>query len=757
MIFNIQYTSNIQLVNISGFRQVPTHQSDEYHFDYSFPEKSETFLGSHKLYDFLQRFSSEIEGLMLKQHQMNLLFSLCGQLVCEIKDANNHLMNDTNGLNPVQVVDLTADFACNELKKVQNSYKRNQLYISNDLYVPPQEKAVGTRWEFIRDRSGEAIPQIVQCTFQYISILETLQSLFKQEEFKSIYFVQNSLSHCQNSCVDGEYKNFCCGEVYKNTDLFQKNENCLQLQIATDDFEICNPLQSKAGIHKVCAVYFTIRNMPNKYLSKLKNIYLICLCTSDDLKSEQTDFNNLWSMISNEIKILENVGINIGNNINIKGTLAYLSFDNLGANVSLGLAEGFNTAYYCRICEAPKHECSHMCKENALVIRNKINYAQQLNIIASSEKVNYDETKGIKRYCALNDLKYFHIMNNISVDIMHDLNEGVMLFLMREFFNYCLKSKIFKEKELKKLINAHDYGYLCSKDKPSSKFNVVKKNLSQNAIQSKCLFVHLPYIFHDYENHPALGNKWICVQSLLRISQIVYSEKITESDLTRLEIDVETHLKTFKQEFNVDLIPKQHFMVHYSRVIRQMGPLAHMSMMRFESKHKYFKNIVRNGSNFANINKTMAVTHQQFQFRQSNTYQDILRNGRLLETDQELLDNMKVLLNEFFCDGTIYHSLRWFRCNNYLYKNGLIISYQSNLYEIYEILYVDDEYHFLCIDLKASEFNELLNSLKLVTSDSGTYSLIHFKDLVYKSSYEKKRNNGADYIMATNLELQHFC
>lgn len=697
--------------------------------------------------------------MMLQQNQMDLVFSLCSELICGLKDVNTRLIDDENGLNSTQVLDLTTDFVCNEFKKVKNSYRRNKLYASDELYVPPQEKAVGTRWELIRDSSNQAIPRIIQCTFQYVSILDTLRSLFKKDEFKSIYLKKNSLSQSdsRHSCVEGVYEDFCCGQICKNSEFYQSNENCLQLQIATDDFEICNPLQSRAGIYKDCGVYFTIRNMPSKYLSKLKNIYLICLCTADDLKSKQTDFNNLWSMIAHEIKILEKIGINIDNgNTNIKGTLALLSFDNLGANVSLGLAEGYNAAYYCRICEASRYECWNMTKENETIIRNKTTYSQQLEIIASPEKVNYDESKGIKRYCALNDLDYFHTMENISVDIMHDLNEGVMPLLMKELFSHCLKSKIFNEKKMKELITTYDFGYLSSKDKPSSNFNLDKKNLGQNATQSKCLFVHIPYILSAYRNHPSLENKWICVQSLLRISQIVYSGKIAESDLEQLDKEVETNLTTFKQLFNSNLIPKQHIMLHYSRVIRLMGPLVHMDMARFESKHKYFKNIARDTNNFVNINKTMAVAHQQFQCRQGNTYEDIIKNGRLLQTEEDFANDHKEILDEFFCEGTVYHSLKWFRCNNYQYKKGLIISYLSNLYEIHTILYVEKEHYLLCINMNARGFNEYLNSLKIIQSDPKIYSLISFKDIVLKTAYEKKRYNGEEYIMATTLELRSF-
>lgn len=73
---------------------------------------------------------------MLKRCQMDAVFRLCSQLACEIKDANTRLIDDNNGLDPVHVVDLTTDLVCNELGQVKTNYKRNQLYASDQLYVP---------------------------------------------------------------------------------------------------------------------------------------------------------------------------------------------------------------------------------------------------------------------------------------------------------------------------------------------------------------------------------------------------------------------------------------------------------------------------------------------------------------------------------------------------------------------------------------------------------------------------------------------
>lgn len=152
------------------------------------------------------------------------------------------------------------------------------------------------------------------------------------------------------------YSRFCCGATYKDNNLFSRYPNSIQLQIYNDDFELCNPLGSKATLYKMCAVYFTILNIPSRYRSRLVNtdtsINLVCLVNTDDLKTEYTDFNDVWRLIVHEVKQLES-GIEI-NGSKMYGTIATLSYDNLGANMSLGFVESFNATHSCRFCVIDK-------------------------------------------------------------------------------------------------------------------------------------------------------------------------------------------------------------------------------------------------------------------------------------------------------------------------------------------------------------------------------------------------------------------
>lgn len=199
---------------------------------------------------------------------------------------------------------------------------------------------------------GIAVPRVIQSKMQYVSILDAIRTLFLRDDFAKEYLNKKR----DHLCTDGVYVDFCCGSRYKNTEFYKKNEYCLQIQIATDDFEVCSPLQSKAGIYKICPIYFIIRNLPLKYLSRLDNIYLAAICYSGDLKTEQCDFNSIWKFVYDDIKVLETTGIDIfipyiKSNVNVKGSISFLTFDNLGAHMSLGFAGGFKCAYNCRFCE----------------------------------------------------------------------------------------------------------------------------------------------------------------------------------------------------------------------------------------------------------------------------------------------------------------------------------------------------------------------------------------------------------------------
>lgn len=91
--------------------------------------------------------------------------------------------------------------------------------------------------------------------------------------------------------------------MYKNNFLFQNNNNAIQLQLFFHEFEVCNPLGSKMGVHKIEAFYLVINNLPFYINLSLENIHLLALCYNLDIK--QFGLNPVLHKIVNNIKILE--------------------------------------------------------------------------------------------------------------------------------------------------------------------------------------------------------------------------------------------------------------------------------------------------------------------------------------------------------------------------------------------------------------------------------------------------------------------
>lgn len=345
--------------------------------------------------EFLDSYLIEMNKLTMKHADKDKMFKLCCKIVEDIGQLNKELLQQDNGMAPLHVVEATTTFFSSEIASFSSRHNREKKVAKNPFYVPPQQTAVGTRIELIYDKEEQLEkPHLIQPTLQRVSIISTLQAFFNRPENLQLYLN----FQVENRCVENIYKSFCCGQVFKSEEFFRLNPNAIQLQLAFDDVEICDPLASKSNLHKVSAVYLVIRNIPHRFNSKLNNIFLVCLCNVDDLKTKKTDINNIWEIIVDEIKFLEESGIRLSNGDVLKGTLVSIAADNLAANLALCLSESFRSHYFCRICTLNTNECQKTFTDDLQKYRNKSHYKQMLEIINNSENVDLKETYGIKRY-----------------------------------------------------------------------------------------------------------------------------------------------------------------------------------------------------------------------------------------------------------------------------------------------------------------------------------------------------------------------
>lgn len=336
-------------------------------------------------------FLNELNNIKMKHEDKDNIFRILSTVTKQTCKLSSRLIKENNCMSSLHAVNAASDYICGEIETFKSRFKRRKRMESNPLYVEPSEKAVGVRVEMIFDKSmGLERPHLIQSSLQYITLIDTLKSFFANPENRRIYFEYQK----DHSCDENFFGCFRCGDLFKNSTFFRENPDAIQLQIATDDFEICNALGSKSNIHKVTAVYMTIKNLCSKYLSRLQNIYLIALCNVDDLKTKTTDFNNILELIVSEAKYLEETGIKFDDGQQLKGTIINLMADNMGFNLDLSLG-GHSAAYYCRICELPKETCQQATTEIISAYRSNESYQRQLNAIKDSDrKCNLKDTHG---------------------------------------------------------------------------------------------------------------------------------------------------------------------------------------------------------------------------------------------------------------------------------------------------------------------------------------------------------------------------
>ena len=82
---------------------------------------------------------------------------------------------------------------------------------------------------------------------------------------------------------------------------------------------------------------------------------------------------------------------------------------------------------------------------------------------------------------------------------------------------------------------------------------------------------------------------------------------------------------------------KHHYLLHYVELIIHFGPLIHLWILRFESKHTFFRRCARRLHNFKNICKTVAERHQLFQAYLSAG--EIFQSSVLLDKEKTFYSN----------------------------------------------------------------------------------------------------------------------
>lgn len=623
----------------------------------------------------------------------------------EISNAHRFAINGTNFQN-IDLFKLAHDSVTGCLR---SQYCRNLYYKQNFSYVAPVCISLG------RNDNHE------MCDYYYVPILETLKMLLRNKFVKEQWCAKRKLS---NNC----FSDIMDGKVFTDNSFFSENENALQLIIFQDAFEICNPIGTSRKKHKLVGMYMTLGNIFPYNRSKVDHIQLVALCHEKHIS--HFGFSKVFEKLLNDIKILESNGIEI-DSTHVLGSVIVVAGDNLGNHQIGCFCENFNNSiYFCRFCYITRNDF----KKGSVVLGNVRTPDSYKNDVRTS----YTNTnaRGVIKDSFLNELKYFHVANpGLAPCIAHDFYEGILPNDLIFIINYWVKQKYISFSLLNSRLNNVSFAHrLCNVKMPL----ISKKKICGNAVQNMKLLQILPFAIFDKIDY--LDPVWAMFLCLREISNILLAVKLSIGQVAKLNSLIHEYFD-FRQSLFPDrtLKPKHHFVMHYPSLIQQFGPLRHVWTLRFESKHSYFKNIVRHTGNFKNVAKTLSEKHQLLQalrFSEGTFFSDKIIADQAVVYQSENYSNFISHMISAYCpfkdpifiaessviNGTTYKKSMFIPCYknifgiyilcelNYLiinneYAECFIIGQKREIFlnvdsGLYETKNISKENDFICINLR---------------------------------------------------------
>ena len=160
-----------------------------------------------------------------------------------------------------------------------------------------------------------------------------------------------------------------------------------------------------------------------------------------------------------------------GVQIVVKFPLVLILKYNLGLNGILGFIESFKANYFCRKCKVHTDESLRLTIESDFLLRTPKNYE-------AGVKTNKVSDTGVKEPCVFHEVNGFHVTQNVTVDIIHDLLEGVCMYDMKEIiFVFIFGRKYFTLQSLNLRIEHMNFGPTENSNKPP--------NISLDRLKSK--------------------------------------------------------------------------------------------------------------------------------------------------------------------------------------------------------------------------------------------------------------------------------
>lgn len=569
-------------------------------------------------------------------------------------------------------------------------------------------------------------------------VLMPLEFQFKKLFEKNDY-LDDVLKHMKHIEESKKYENFIQGKLWKQKKILYPGKTLIPYFLYGDDFGINNPLGSKSNRHSMCHFYYSFPCIPEKS-SKLSNVFLAYSIKSSDIKNHG---NNSLEHFVNALKKLEISGVNIKTKNgykNIKFVMGLLLGDNLGLNVTLGFSKSFSANYYCRFCLSKKSECQKEFNENKCILRNRINYKESIDRGTMREI-------GISSICIFNNIPSFHCTENFSVDIMHDVFEGICHHVLSNSILYFLKTmKFFTFEVLNKRLKTFRYD---QHDKGNEKLSISiqeleNHKLKMSAKQMLSFCQYFTVLIGEYI--PNGDSVWLFILKFFELIEDMLCYQVTDALIEQIRSKIEYLNRRYQILFKCHLTPKFHFLLHYTTVIKQSGPLRNLWCFKYEGKHKEFKIYSHVITSRKNIAKSFSFK-QQTAFAnfllEDEKLKDISFKSELLDLDvkRKISNKINISVDDFsiFLEANIW---------GYNYDSKKIIAKFTTDFELFQIKFIITticKQIILCCNKIFAEFNTHYSAFEF-RKISKQYSYINIIDIVGPPINQIKTSHGKEFI-----------
>lgn len=556
-----------------------------------------------------------------------------------------------------------------EFDNVLTEHKALRHFDNFNVLIKPQSIEVDAS---LKSRFVNGRRQVVVCNTE-IQVIPIKSVLKKFLELPNV--LTSILSHLEYCKKSEPIISAVQGDVWKNIEQKFPEKIVLPIIVYFDDLEINNALGSHRNVHKLGAVYFSIACLPFEYSSMLENIFLAQLHNSLDHKSAGN--KKIFCNLINQITELEKDGLIFdinGQQQTIYFALLTIIGDNLGVNYITDFTTSFNSKHWCRICFADKAETQSQVIEHPEMLRTVENYRE-------------DSTRclrGVNAECVFNEISSFHVIENASLDIMHDIFEGICRYEIAKIFKiFIIDEKIFSLDILNSRIEHFDYGTSVGKNVPLCIPNNVLTTQLLIISSSEMLFLveNLGLLIGDLV--PLNHKVWELYLNLREIISIILSPSFNIATTQLLETLISEHHSLYLELFSEPLKPKHHLLLHYPRIMKRFGPLKYLSCIRYEAKHKQLKDNSKVVTSRKKPAFTFALKHQlsmSHRFLIKEGFSNRLCWGPILDEKLSSLpdyDYWKNILPQYIVNECI--STPWVKVNGIAYHiNAIIIVDSSN-------------------------------------------------------------------------------